>query len=95
VAFPVLAQRGEERGENPPRTNQGRVPPPPPRRDNPRSQPVAFRARCGPLRDAGLSGTIGLKFCPAQNQSAVQGQLKPARTSPFPADSSGEWPFGL
>jgi len=43
VAFPVLAQRGEERGENPPRTNQGRVPPPPPRRDNPRSQPEPER----------------------------------------------------
>src|SRR6266566_3281149 len=90
VAFPVLAQRGEERGENPPRTNQGRVPPPPPRRDNPCSQPVAFRARCGHLRDAGLSGTIGRKFCPAQNQSAVQKANSSPQTSPFAADSSAE-----
>src|SRR5439155_6753018 len=43
VAFPVLAQRGEERGQNRPRANQSRVPPPPPRRDNPRSQPEPER----------------------------------------------------
>jgi len=43
VEFPVLAQRGEERGQNRPRANQSRVPPPPPRRDNPRSQPEPER----------------------------------------------------
>jgi hypothetical protein len=43
AALPVLAQRGQEhgqeRGANTPRANQGHVPPPPQRRDDPRAKP--------------------------------------------------------
>ena len=47
LALPVLAQRGGERGQNPPRANQGRIPPPPPRRDNSRSEPEPERHDAG------------------------------------------------
>ncbi len=52
VALPAIAQRDEgkgqnatheERGQNPPRANQGRVPPPPPKRDNPHAKPEPER----------------------------------------------------
>jgi len=43
VTLPVLAQRGQEhgqeRGQNPPRANQGHVPPPPPRREDAHAKP--------------------------------------------------------
>jgi hypothetical protein len=51
VALPVLGQRGQEhgqdRGQNPPRANQGHVPPPPPRRDNPHTKPEPERHETG------------------------------------------------
>lgn len=52
VALPVFGQRGQEhgqeRGPNPPRANQGRVPPPPQRRDNPHTKPEPERHETGP-----------------------------------------------
>jgi hypothetical protein len=51
ATLPVLAQRGQEhgqeRGANTPRANQGHVPPPPPRRDNPRARPEPERHGTG------------------------------------------------
>jgi len=47
ATFPVLGQRGQEhgqeRGQDRPRANQGRVPPPPERRDNPHAKPEPER----------------------------------------------------
>jgi hypothetical protein len=48
VVLPAVGQRGEgqrgqERGQNSPRANQGRVPPPPPKRDNPHARPEPER----------------------------------------------------
>src|SRR5882757_10238606 len=47
ATLPVLAQRGpehgQERGQDRPRANQGHVPPPPERRDNPQAKPEPER----------------------------------------------------
>ncbi|HEX5855345.1 MAG TPA: hypothetical protein VFZ57_06960 [Thermoanaerobaculia bacterium] len=43
AAVPALAQRGEERGTNPPRANQGHVPPAPSARTNQRAAPETER----------------------------------------------------
>jgi hypothetical protein len=42
AALPLFAQRGEHE-KNPPRANQGHVPPPPPRRESPRAKPEPER----------------------------------------------------
>src|SRR4029077_20475919 len=51
ATLPVLAQRGQEhgqeRGANPPRANQGRIPPAPERRDDHRAKPEPERHETG------------------------------------------------